>query len=168
MVVRNYSVEQLRGTEGGTDVERRALLFEAAEIAIESGPINGEFVLVEKQLLGRDGFFILRSDGPAFARNFRSDPLGELAQRTIVEEKRNFGLSKHVNEARSDDAALRIDLALRARFTQITYGRHAIPAAADDTRIPGISRAIDDRTVADDEIVVARTRRGRQIRIVSG
>jgi hypothetical protein len=55
------------------------LFFEAGEIAIESGPIDREFVLVEKQFLRRDGFFILRGNGTAFAGDFRGDSLGKFA-----------------------------------------------------------------------------------------
>ena len=79
IVVANDSFANLCGADIGADVERCALLLEAAEIAVKSGPIDGEFVLVEKQFLRRDGLFILRCNGAAFAGDFRGDPLGEFA-----------------------------------------------------------------------------------------
>ena len=144
------------------------MLFEAAEIAVERGPIDRELVLVEKRLLRRDGFFILRSDGPAFAGNFRGDSLGKFAQRTIVEEKRHFRLAEHINKARSDNAALRIDFALGMGFTQIADSRNAITADSNIRGEPGITRAVDDVAVANEEIVFAGIRGGIQIRVVSG
>src|SRR5260370_30728448 len=113
IIVANHRLTDLRGADVGADVDGCALLFEAMKITVESGPINGELVMVEKRLLRRESLFILRCDGAAFAGNFRGDALGEFAERTIVEEERDFGLAEHVNEARRDNAALSIDLALR-------------------------------------------------------
>ena len=144
------------------------MFFEAAKIAIESSPIDGELVLVEKQFLRRDGFFILRGDGTAFAGDFRGDPLRELAQRTIVEEERDLGLAQHVNEAGGDDAALGLDFALGMGFAQVADCGEPIAADGDVSRIPGITSAVDDVTVADDEIVVAGRRRGIQVGVVGG
>ena len=50
IVVANHGFADLRGADVGAEVERRALLFETAEVAVESGPIDGEFVLVEERL----------------------------------------------------------------------------------------------------------------------
>src|SRR5207249_4761497 len=114
VVVANHRFADLRGADVSADVERCALLFEATKISIQSSPIDREFVLLEKRFLRRDGFFILRSDRSALAGNFRGDPLGELAERAIVEEQRDFRLAKHVDEARSDDAAFGVNFALRS------------------------------------------------------
>ena len=145
------------GTDVGADVDGRALFFEPPEIPVESGPINGEFVVVEKHFLRRDGLFVLRGDGAALAGNFRGDALGEFAQRTIVEQERDFGLAEHVNEARCDDAAVGIDFAVRMSVMQISNGGETIAADANIGGVPRISRAIEDVTVTNDEIVVARS-----------
>ncbi len=127
------------------------------KITVESGPIDGEFVLLEKRFLRRESLFILRGDGAALPGNFRSDALGEFAQRTIVEQERDFGLAEHVNEARCDDTAVGIDFAFRMSVVQISDGGEAIAANADIGCVPRISGAIDNVTFADDEIVLART-----------
>ncbi len=167
IVVANYSFANLGGADIGADVQRCALLFEPAEIAVESGPINCKFVMVEKRLLRRDGLFILRGDGAAFAGDFRGNALRELAQRTIVEEERDFGLAEHVNEARSDDAAFRIDFSFSMGFAQIANCGEAIATYSDIGGIPGIPGAVDDVTIADDEIIVAGNCPGNQVCVIS-
>ncbi len=51
-------------------------------------------------------------------------------------------------------------------FVQITDGGDAIPADADVGGIPGIAGAVDDVTVAEDEIIVGSGRRGLQVCVI--
>src|SRR5205814_3088378 len=53
-------------------------------------------------------------------------------------------------------------------FAQIAYASDAITCDSNIRGEPGISRAVDDVTVTDEEIVFAGTRGGIQIRVVSG
>src|SRR5690242_8130904 len=103
--------------------------------------------------------FILRSDGAAFARYLGGDPLRKLAEGTIVEEKGRLGLAEHVNEARSDDSPLGIDFTFRVRIAQIADGGDVVALDGDVGGIPRIACAIQDVTVANDEVVAARGRR---------
>src|SRR5437016_8425945 len=51
---------------------------------------------------------------------------------------------------------------------QIADCDQTIAADSDVSRIPGVTGAIDDVTVADDEIVLAHTRRSIQISVIGG
>ena len=53
-------------------------------------------------------------------------------------------------------------------FTQIADSRNAITADSNIRGEPGITRAVDDVAVANEEIVFAGIRGGIQIRVVSG
>jgi len=138
------TLRELAPSRHRCDIERCALFFEAAEIAIESGPIDREMWAVEKRFLRRDGFSYLRGDGSALAGDFRRDPLGELAQRTIVEEEGDFGLAEHVNEAGATMRPLASISRLAWASRKSPICGEAIAADGDVSRIPGISGAIDD------------------------
>src|SRR5260370_609563 len=67
IVVTDDGFADLRGADVGAEIDGRALLFEAAEIAVESGPVHLQTVMVEHGLHWREGFVVLRRGGAAFA-----------------------------------------------------------------------------------------------------
>ena len=70
-----------------------------------------------------------------------------------VDQDRELGLAKHVNEARRDNHAVRVNRPLGLRRAQKTDGGKASIANADIARVPGRAGAINDVPVADDQIV---------------
>src|SRR5437879_11519115 len=86
----------------------------------------------------------------------------------MVEQASDYGLAEHVDEARSDDAALGIDFALGMGLAQVANLGDSFAADSDVSRIPGISGAIDNATVADDDVVAAHTRPSIPISVIGG
>ena len=58
----------------------------------------------------------------------------------------------HVDEARRDDEAARVDLAARLRARELPDGGDAVAADADVAGKPGIAGAVDDVSAANDQI----------------
>ena len=77
--VADYGFAYLGCANVGREVNGSAILLQALEIAIEGGPINRQTILIQKLLLGGESLFILRRDGTAFARDFGSNSLRQLA-----------------------------------------------------------------------------------------
>ncbi len=153
IVIADDGGAELAGTDVGAEVQRRALLFETAEIAIEIRPINGEFVGLKKRLHGRESFFTLRGDGGAFAGDFRGDALREFAERAIIEEQADFGLPQHVYKSWRDDATGSVDFAGGAFVVQIADRRDSIAFYGNVGVEPGISRAVDEVAIANDQVI---------------
>src|SRR5713101_8479310 len=106
--------------------------------------------MIEEGLQGRESFFVLRSDGTAFAGDLRGDALSELAQGAIVEQERKLGLAENIDETGRDDAALGVDFALGVRVAQVSNGGDAIAADGHIRGVPRVAGTVDDVAVADD------------------
>ena len=61
-----------------------------------------------------------------------------------VDEDGDLGLAEHVNEARSDHHAVRVNSALRCGRAQKTDGGDPPVAYADITRVPGRAGTVND------------------------
>src|SRR5580700_1547803 len=153
VVVADNGFADLCGADVGADVDGSALFFEAAEIAVEGSPINGEFELVEEGFERRESFFVLRGDGATFAGNFGSDSLGEFAEGAIVEKKSGFGLAEHVDEARGDDLAFGVDFTLGVCVAEVADGGDAVCLDGDVGGVPWVVGAVDDVPVPNDDVV---------------
>jgi len=97
------------------------------KVTTKRGPIDFQIgtdltLAVEPQASGSFGG-CYRS---AFPGNFCRDPLCQLADRAIVNQKVGFRLPQHVNEARRDDQAFRINHALRVRAIKFPDGSNAV------------------------------------------
>jgi hypothetical protein len=115
-------------------------------LPVESRPINRQMIVVEKRLERCDGFVVLRGDGIAFTRDFRSDSLRELAEGAIVDEQSHLGLAQHVDKTGSDDLPRGVDYLGCARIGQISDGFDPIAAYSD---VGGIAAAIEDVPILD-------------------
>lgn len=71
-----------------------------------------------------------------------------------VDQDRQLGLAQHVNEARRDDHAVRVNGAFGLCRAQEADGCDTAVANADIARVPGRAGAVNDMAVADDEVVV--------------
>src|SRR5690348_15843306 len=106
---------------------------------------------------------VLRGDGPAFAGNLTGDSLRKLAEGTIIDEERRFGLSEHVEEARRNNLPSGIDDSRGRGSFEIANRRDSISANADIADVPGISRAVVDAAILDELIVRCRLIGGRRL-----
>src|SRR5689334_8699051 len=70
-----------------------------------------------------------------------------------IDQDRQLGLAEHVNEARRDDHAVRVNGALCRGAAQKSDGGDTAVANADVARVPGRTGAINDVTIADDQVV---------------
>lgn len=70
-----------------------------------------------------------------------------------VDQDRQLGLAEHVNEARRDNHAVRVNGARGLRRAQKADGGNASVANADVARVPGRARAVNDVSIADDQVV---------------
>ena len=60
--IAQHRFAHLSGTHVGAEIDRRAALFQAAEIAGQISPVHGEMVVVQKNLLRRQRKLVLRRD----------------------------------------------------------------------------------------------------------
>ena len=70
-----------------------------------------------------------------------------------VDQYRELGLAKHVNKARSDDHAARVNSAFSLRCPEEADGGDASIANANIGGVPGRASAVNDVPIADQEIV---------------
>src|SRR5689334_10310274 len=69
-----------------------------------------------------------------------------------VDQDRELGLAKHVNEARRNDHAVRVNGAFGLRRAQKADGGNFAVANADVARVPGRAGTVNDVAVADDQV----------------
>ena len=70
-----------------------------------------------------------------------------------VDQDRDLGLAKHINESRRDNHAVRVNRPFGLRPAQKANGGDSPIANADIAGIPGRTGAVNDVPVADDEVV---------------
>jgi hypothetical protein len=99
---------------------------------------------------------VQRSNRIALAGNFRSDPLENLRRQARVDQNRELRLSEHVDKARRDDLAARVNRALARCGRQIANGRDLPVANAYICGVPGGPGSVDNVTASDDEIEGSR------------
>ena len=96
---------------------------------------------------------IERRGRAAFAGDLGGDALKDFGRQMRVDQDRQLGLAEHVDEARRDHHAVRVDGALGLRRAEKADGGDAAVANADIARVPGRAGAVNDVAVADDEVV---------------
>src|SRR5713226_8493496 len=89
----------LRSANISTKIYAYALLLQAAKVAVEITPVYSQVVVLEKIVAVGQGLIVLRSNGPALARDPGGNSLGQLAEGLLVNQQVPFGLLQHVDEA---------------------------------------------------------------------
>src|SRR5579859_801008 len=87
VIVADHGFAHLGSAYVSPNVERRALFFQALEIAVKCYPVDRQLVLLQSWLKWGEGLIVLRSDGSAFARDFCGNALGQLADSAIRSEE---------------------------------------------------------------------------------
>ena len=73
-----------------------------------------------------------------------------------VDQDRQLRLAEHVNEARRDHHAVRVNRPLGLRRAEKADGGDVPVADADIARVPGRAGAVNDVAVADDDVARGR------------
>ena len=137
IAVADHHLAHGRGADIGREIDADSLPLEPREVAREVGPVALDaVVLVRLGVLARDRI-VHRSDRLAFAGDLRGDALEDLRRHLRVDEQGELGLPEHVDEARRDDPAGRIDAPLRGGLIEPADGGDAAAADADIRRVPG-------------------------------
>src|SRR6266567_1618868 len=143
-----------RAHEGG-DVERRALLRQLREISVQIAPVLAivPFLhgirVVQDELIGQRGY------GAPLARDLGRDPLGDLREHAVVDERVDLGLAHHVDEARGDDQPGHVQGLACLGSAQEPHGSDAITADGDVPAVARIAAAVHDPAVLEKQIVAA-------------
>ena len=116
-------------------------------------PVRRDLQVVVGELVGLDDGVIERRGRTAFAGELGGDALKDFGRQMRVHQDGQLGLAEHVNEARRDDHAVRVNGALGLRRAQKADGGDASVANADVAGVPGRAGAVNDVAVADDEVV---------------
>ena len=146
----------------GRDVKRNASAHERIEILAERGPVDlvlDVALVLEDVCLHR---VVERAAGLTLAHDLERDPLLEVAHAAAVSDQRRVGPRQHVDETRRDGLAARVDLGRRPGAGEVTDRGDTIATNANIRSPTRRAGAIEERAVADDEVVsVGRLRRRR-------
>ena len=108
-IVAQHRLPHLGGAHISAEVDRRPILFQAAKIAVEGCPAHLKVIVDEEGLHRRERALVLGSNRATLPRDFRRDSLGQLAERTMVNQQRRLRLAKHVDESRRHRQAGRVN-----------------------------------------------------------
>src|ERR1051326_501634 len=97
-----------------------------------------------------DDSVIERRWGAAFAGDLSGNALKDFGRQMRVDQDRQLRLAEHVNEARSDDHAVRVNRPLGLRRAEKADGGDVPVADPNIARVPGRAGAVNDVAVADD------------------
>ena len=152
VVVAEHHAADLRSSDIAGEVDPHALLFEAREILAEGSPIGRDVIAVVAGAIALNDGVVERRGRAAFAGNFGGDALKDFRRQAGVDEDREFGLAKHVDEAGRDDFASGVDGACAGRGGEVANGGDFSVADAEVTGVPRRAGAVDDVAVGDDEV----------------
>src|SRR5581483_2789785 len=140
-----------------SQVDAGLFFFEAAEVFVEAPPVGVQLEVFEEILLVFDERVVQRRDRVAFAGDLGRNALRELAHGAVVNEQVGLRLAEHVNEARRDDEAARLDNARRGCALRRAADEGDLVAADADVAVePWVAGAVYDATVADKDVVLLR------------
>ena len=140
------------------DVGGDAALRDVVQVFVERRPGDVELdvpllLAVQSLHLG-----IERAHRLALAEDLERHPLLDVAERAAVLDQRFVRPAQHVDEARRDGEATRIDLGLALRIGERTNRRNAVAEDRDVSYARGGSAAVVDVAAPDDDVVGVRLR----------
>ena len=147
------------GTDEGGEVRRHAAALHAFQILAQGGPVD---VVVHIDLLAREFLLhrrVQRAHGH-LAHHFERHALAQIAECAAVDEKGFFRVRQHVDEARRNRLAVRIDFRAALAGRVLADIDDAIALNRDIADIRLRARTVIDESGADDGVVGNRVRRG--------
>jgi hypothetical protein len=118
------------------NIDADALFSKSREVLAKSSPVGLHVELIEGALIGTQNGVIKRSDASPIAADLRGDALIDFRWQTRIDENGEFGLTKHINEAGSDNEPVSVDSALARCCGEIADCGDSSFANSDVTGIP--------------------------------
>src|SRR5204863_5991259 len=138
------------------DVQGRALLRKLREVSVQIAPVLAIVPFLHGIRVVQDELIGQRGHRAPLTRDLGRDPLRDLREHPIVDERVDLGLAHHVDEARGDGQPGHVQGLARLGAAQEPHRGEAIAPDGEVPLVAGITAALHDPPVREDAIVHTR------------